>query len=588
MNKAEHNNRPKITFFDFFNLAVNKLQEKFDAVDGCSWLNKRLIQNSFDNLSFRCGNQIFSVLVDIQDKNGQSFIPPPVINTQIAVAQRYGFIPCKFSVIVPAFAEYKNISQIKLKNDNWNLYDSRTNEEILPPETVTDEKIEMSDLELQMLAVNSAVEEIASEKLQVLDINFNLEFYPHIWLRDKDNKISWVRVQACKEDNIADNEIDNTIKACYDNDGYCAVVKFSSLESGADSIYRTDNISVNIEKFEKVYLAHDDIAKEDINKLIAKTLKGVPMNFNRNVLVYPVADYDGMLLKISNKYVHHPEQLPKDLVMVPIEYSKEIKENLNFGLCLYYVVERDSEYAKMESVNPNEVVQHHKPTIVIIRKVSGQTISQDYSMNLMFVEGNHEDDPIKKQYIILREINYDYGKEALIRALDLCRHNVSHVKAGQLAEGSREYTFIDPLRYYGNYRKFVDSYLNYLKYISELPQRTFDKAVSDLLMPKNFVFDFYHTGNTFIDKEKKEFNFIDFFFDADKIEAQKNDNPIDEFRRIIVGMHKISSIQLMDYLVYPEDFEKYKEYVDIITEKLNKTTPEKYKLKENYLFLDEE
>lgn len=580
MNNAGQNNQPKITFFDFFNMAVNKLQEKFATVDACGWLNKRLIKNSFDNLSFKCGNQIFSVLVELQDKNGKSFIPPPVINTQIAVAQKYGFIPCKFSLIVPDFEEYKNISQIKFKSDNWNLFDSRTNEEIFPPEMVTDEKVEMSDLELQILAVNSVIEDIASEKLQVLDINFNLDLHPHIWFRDKDNKISWVRVQACKDDNKSDNGIDDTIKAYNDNDGYCAVVKFSP----SDAVYRTDNISINIEKFEKVFLAHTDIAKENPNRLIAKTLRGVPLDFNRNVLVYPVADYDDLVLKISNKYVHFPEQLPKDLVMIPIEYPNEVKENLNFGICLYYVVDRDSEYAKMESVNPNEVVQYNKPTIVIIRKVRGQTISIDFAIDLMFMEGNAEEDPAKKQYIMLREISHNYGKEALIKALNLCRHNISHVKAGQLAEGSREYTFIEPLSYYGKYRQFVDSYISYLKNIAEFPQKSFDKAVSDLLMPKNFVFDFHHTGNIFIDKERKEFNFIDFFFDADKIEEQKNDNPVDEFRKIVVGVHMKSTIQPMDYLVYPEDFEKYKKYVDIITEKLNKTTPDKYKLKKNYLF----
>ena len=42
------------------------------------------------------------------------------------------------------------------------------------------------------------------------------------------------------------------------------------------------------------------------------TITGYDIEFNRNILIYPVAHYENLLLKINHKYVQNPNLIPKD------------------------------------------------------------------------------------------------------------------------------------------------------------------------------------------------------------------------------------------------------------------------------------
>ncbi|MCR5265580.1 MAG: hypothetical protein K6E29_03190 [Cyanobacteria bacterium RUI128] len=313
-----------------------------------------------------------------------------------------------------------------------------------------------------------------------------------------------------------------------------------------------------------------------------ESIKNFPIEIKDKVGVFLLAHYKDLILKIKSDYLDNPETIPKDIVPIPVKYSDDVISNPNFGLYLYHVDKRDSEFAQKGYANPKDVIVLDKASISIIKRVSGKAVYEDYIRPLGSVEGVFNEDPHRKQFIILKDISSKYGREAVLKALDFCKEGVTDIKEGQLADNSEEYKFVIPDQYYVNYKNFVVSYLTYLKNLANLPQKTYDNAVTNILTPKEFVFDFVHTANTFIDWNTQEFNFIDFNFDDETIKSMAEVNMIELFRNVLAGIHKNSKTQPMDYICYPDDVADYENSVHIITEKINQAAPQEYKIKEEF------
>ncbi|MCR5265581.1 MAG: hypothetical protein K6E29_03195 [Cyanobacteria bacterium RUI128] len=178
--ETNRQNRPNVSFMMFFNIAKQELSKKINASDQCSWLNDKLIINSYDNLSFKYKNQIFSVLIDIQNKDGHSFLPADKIKPQLEVAKQNNFIPCIFPVIVPEIENFHSIEQLKLKNNGWNLYHTESKQEITPEDITGDEQIETSDTEFQIMADYTVEDYLRTKQCQIMNISHHAYPEPQI------------------------------------------------------------------------------------------------------------------------------------------------------------------------------------------------------------------------------------------------------------------------------------------------------------------------------------------------------------------------------------------------------------------------
>ena len=176
------------------------------------------------------------------------------------------------------------------------------------------------------------------------------------------------------------------------------------------------------------------------------------------------------------------------------------------------------------------------------------------------------------------KINAAFGKEAVVKALDLLKQKIYKIEPNQLCEGSKAYEFNPNNDFYVFYNLFVTEFLNTVKSISELPAETFKEAVNNLLSEKEFIFDFYNPSNLFIDWENKSFNFIDFVFEEKRVKKNNMKDQIIGFRNALYGTCVSTLIQSEDLLFYKKDNELFDSYAKIITDKINNFVPKELKI----------
>lgn len=574
-------NNSQISFYYFFNLAKDQIQKQISEIENCFWINDVFHHTGYDNLCFVYKNNAFSVLIDITDENGTSYLPEDKKNQQILAAEKYNLIPCIFTIVVPDIKNFNNVEQIKPKTNGWNLVNTETKEQINPTDYIADEKKEFSEYEQRLLAINYTLHYLSSQKCEIVKIQSAIEDNPQIFFKDQYGELSWVIVRNKKLEeqqyNISE-EVQNISNEYPKNDGYYAEVLIKSIRENVAELNRTDNLSLKLFKFDRVYTTHTNFSEEDMQTLLIKAINTFPIDFSENLAVYSVPYYDELLFKISAKYINDTKLISKDFVAIPIKYDDNIRENKNLGLYLYHIDDKNSHYAKRGYVNPEEVIIAQNVHIAVIRRVSGVTVSEKYVSSVISFEGAFEKDIKRQQFVMFREILLKYGKASAKKLFDILQKGINTIEQNQLAKNSPLYKFTDGKQYYEIYKEFVDDYLKTLNIIADFPQKAYDKAINDILQPKNFMFDFYHTKNTFIDIKKQEFNFIDFYFDSVNIEKLKQYNALEFFRNVLVGTNYFSRTQPMDYIVYPDEIAQYEKYQKIITDKINKASPEKYRI----------
>lgn len=319
---------------------------------------------------------------------------------------------------------------------------------------------------------------------------------------------------------------------------------------------------------------------DNLREMIVSVTKKASDATGKDAIVFSIPEHDNLVLRVEKSAMGKIDSLGKDLELVPISYDKSVSENKNLGLPLYFVAEKGSEIAGKKSISPLEALSQ-PDKIMVLKKVEGQHPSQQYWEDLTTLMGYDDFHPDKDQlnnFYYLGYVRANFGNDAAIKFLENCKQGVTELKPHDLAEGSDTFTIVGGQKFYQSYRKFADDYIKSLKDISEMPQESYNKAVDTILAPKDFIMDFQHTNNTFVDLKNNEFNFMDFVFDKSLYPKYHYDNPIKEFRNVLMG--KCFSIEFKtprQLMIYPEDIAQVKVHSNAINEKVNNASPERFR-----------
>lgn len=110
-----------------------------------SWLRAHPYPPVLEHLSFRLGNQLFFVRVVDEDEN---IMGPGSLQGLMNVAESCKGIPC----VLPMKKKFFGGKWVAAEG-GWGLLDARNGQPVNPIDWVSDEKIEMTDWELQDFAV---------------------------------------------------------------------------------------------------------------------------------------------------------------------------------------------------------------------------------------------------------------------------------------------------------------------------------------------------------------------------------------------------------------------------------------------------
>ena len=251
-SKLDMLDRPDKTedYWEARNMTGSFLEERLKKHKGFSWIRVEPMFPKFDDMSFAYKNKIFSVLIDV----GYSK------NENLTTQEKDRFIKeCTTHNLIPCIFPIKNKKTLlSLPDDEWNLYDIRTNELVNPLVVATDEKVMMSDYEFNNMAVSIVKDYIRKEKMKFESYCDIIGIYPQIWFKDEDDEMSWIYVIYStngKFSNVS-KELDKLITGMPQFNGYIAQVGLACAEK--DGPYRGAGFYIKFNGIEKIYSAHRD------------------------------------------------------------------------------------------------------------------------------------------------------------------------------------------------------------------------------------------------------------------------------------------------------------------------------------------
>jgi hypothetical protein len=184
--------QPSADFLHARNLAGLTLQQNFSKYAGklsesrdFRWIKADLTWPSFDHLTFAYGNQIFSVLVEIIDGE-KSLLSEQECQRCFDACVKNNLIPCVFRV---------SVNGMKPLSDGWNLIALETNLPISPLDLISDDRIEMSQWELQNLAIQIVRDSVDQSGGKVLSFSDVAGIDPQVWFEDSTGRRSWIIVR---------------------------------------------------------------------------------------------------------------------------------------------------------------------------------------------------------------------------------------------------------------------------------------------------------------------------------------------------------------------------------------------------------
>ncbi len=315
-------------------------------------------------------------------------------------------------------------------------------------------------------------------------------------------------------------------------------------------------------------------------KLIKEITKKKTGAFGKDAMVFAIPNQPDLVLRVEHTAIEKMDTLADSLKLIPIKHNDNLLAHKNLGLPLYSVVGKESELYAKDSIEPLEALRQ-KDNIMVLRKVSGENPANASWNALVKLTGCEDDAPNVPQYINfqqLTQIRGQYGKDAAKKCLQIIKEGgEQNIPENFFAPGSEAYTFTNCDVFANNYKAYSKSYINYLKQLSKMPKESFKEAVDTILMDKNFLIDFQHTGNTFVDFKNKKFNFMDFEFDKTN-KKYIYDNPVREFKNVILGKCFASIAKSpANILLEEKDIKTAQKYSDKIADIVNSVTPDKFK-----------
>ena len=238
-------------------IAGANIQEFISKRTDTNWIRAEFTYPAFDSMNFMCGNQVFSVIIDIQDEEGVSYLPEHFIKRQLYASEEYNLIPCKFPVIVPDPYE-PDYEKIKPKTNGLNLFNTKTDDIIYPDKLVTDEKIEISQWEMRNIGIKFILNYLKTKGYTIVSHQDTLEVDPQIWFKNLDDKKYWVIIRCGgkyagkSNSDLKPEKLDEIIRRCFKYDGYYAEILFEPKNT-SDKIYRGDSLKIIFNGLEKVH-----------------------------------------------------------------------------------------------------------------------------------------------------------------------------------------------------------------------------------------------------------------------------------------------------------------------------------------------
>ena len=152
-----------------------------------SWLRAHLNPPFLEHISFRLGNQLF--YIQLEDVDG-ILETPGNPDGLIAIADGCDGHAC----IMPM---RKVGVDWKPTEIGWGLLDARTSKAVNPPALISDEKIVMTEWELQDLAVQVVRDQLVKEGRELMSWNGDPRVNPSLWFAG-DAGPEWVVVRAVR------------------------------------------------------------------------------------------------------------------------------------------------------------------------------------------------------------------------------------------------------------------------------------------------------------------------------------------------------------------------------------------------------
>ena len=146
-----------------------------------NWIRAHLHQPFDDHLSFRVGNQIFSVLVEVEHSSMESSLTDREINNQARFCSGNNLVPCIYKVKKTSHGEFERIFP------DWNLIHSETKNPINPVELISEELVEMSPWEIHDVGIQTVADQIKKDGGEVGSFQSVLNIDPAIWFKREGN-----------------------------------------------------------------------------------------------------------------------------------------------------------------------------------------------------------------------------------------------------------------------------------------------------------------------------------------------------------------------------------------------------------------
>ena len=155
-----------------------------------SWLRAHPYPPFLEYLSFRLGNQVFFVRVEDAHKRDDG---PSTMRGLMSIADGCKGQAC----ILPMKKKFLGGAWVA-ERGGWGLVDARTGASVDPVMLITDQKIEMTDWELQDFAVQVVRDQLEKEGYQLMSWQGNPDVDPAIWFVGQSKRPEWVVVRAVR------------------------------------------------------------------------------------------------------------------------------------------------------------------------------------------------------------------------------------------------------------------------------------------------------------------------------------------------------------------------------------------------------
>ncbi len=155
-----------------------------------SWLRAHLTPPFLEHLSFRLGNQLFFVRVEDVDRR---IVGPGNRNGLLSVASG-----CKGHACVLPMRRMGGPRGWQPTEQAWGLVNAKTGDRVDPFSLVTDERIEVTDWELQDFAVQVVRDALSTQRRTLMSWQSNPAVDPSLWFVGELNEPEWVIVRAAR------------------------------------------------------------------------------------------------------------------------------------------------------------------------------------------------------------------------------------------------------------------------------------------------------------------------------------------------------------------------------------------------------